>query len=299
MGANPVIANSNHQTTNPKSSIFMNTSLYRLIPRRLTSSLMYRLSRIEMPWLKNTIIRHYMRLTGANTSFALEKNPYAYQSLNAFFTRALAEGERPIDASPDHIASPVDGRCAIWQTLEQKSLLQAKSIRYTVDELLGEHELADYYRNGETATLYLAPDDYHRIHMPCDGELVGMRFCPGDKHSVALGLLDKIPNIFAGNERVVAWFETEFGTMTLVLVGALNVSSIETVWHGVVHHNPQGNTYHYTGQSRRFGKGEEIARFNLGSTVILFFPQGRIAWDAATLADQKKILMGQKIAKRC
>lgn len=277
----------------------MKTSLYRLIPRRLASHLMYRLARIETPWLKNTIIRHYMRITGADTRFAREKNPYAYPTLNAFFTRALADGIRPVDANPDHIASPVDGRCAIWQTLDHNTLLQAKNISYTADELLGSADLARHYTHGETATLYLAPDDYHRIHMPCDGQLLGMRFCPGDKHSVALALLDKIPNIFAGNERVVAWFATDFGLMTLVLVGALNVSSIETVWHGVVRHNPQNNTYDYQNANRHYRKGDEIARFNLGSTVILFFPQGRIAWDAAALADQKKILMGQKIGQRC
>lgn len=275
----------------------MKTSLYTLIPRRLTSKVMYHLARIKTPWLKNLIIRAYMRITRANTAFAAKKNPYAYTSLNDFFTRALAEGTRPIDTDASSVSSPVDGRCAVWQTMHAQTLLQAKNIIYSAEELLGDATLAAHYTHGETATLYLAPDDYHRIHMPCDGTLLGMRFCPGDKHSVALSLLNKIPNIFAGNERVVAWFDTEFGVMTMVFVGALNVSSIETVWHGVVH-NHTNNTYDYADTPRHFQKGEEIARFNLGSTVILFFPPNSIRWDEEALRDQRKILMGQKIATR-
>lgn len=275
----------------------MNISLYKLIPRRLTSKVMHYLSRIETPWIKNFIIRTYMRITGANTAFAAEKDPYAYISLNDFFTRALAEGARPLDMDNDAVVSPVDGRCAVWQTMDERTLFQAKSITYCADELLADSALAAHYYNGETATLYLAPDDYHRIHMPCDGQLLGMRFCPGDKHSVAIGLLDKIPNIFAGNERVVAWFDTSFGLMTMVFVGALNVSSIETVWHGIVH-NSADNHYDYSATPRRFAKGEEIARFNLGSTVILFFPAGHIVWQENAFHDHQKIHMGQKIASR-
>lgn len=275
----------------------MNTKLYSLIPRRLTSKAMYYLARITVPWLKNPIIRLYMHITGADTSFARKKNPYAYSSLNDFFTRELAEGERPLNTDKDTLVSPVDGRCAVWETMNDHTVLQAKNITYTIDELLGDTTLAEQYKNGATATLYLAPDDYHRIHMPCNGTLLGMRFCPGDKHSVALSLLNKIPNIFAGNERVVAWFDTEFGLMTLVLVGALNVSSIETVWHGVVHNNTN-NDYDYSATPRHFAKGDEIARFNLGSTVILFFPANRIIWQEDALRDHRKILMGQKIARR-
>ena len=275
----------------------MKTALYHLIPRRLTSKAMYHLARIQTPWLKNFIIRSYMRITGADTAFAAEKNPYAYASLNDFFTRALADGARPLDNDRQSIVSPVDGRCAIWQTLEAGTLLQAKNITYTADELLADSALAAHYIHVETATLYLAPDDYHRIHMPCDGTLLGMRFCPGDKHSVALALLDKIPNIFAGNERAVCWFATDFGIMTLVLVGALNVSSIETVWHGVLSKQADNN-YDYRDTPRHFKKGEEIARFNLGSTVILFFPPNSIAWENDALAEQRKIHMGQKIASR-
>ena len=275
----------------------MNTALYSLIPRRITTKIMFFISKIENPWIKNIIIYLYIFFTKADTSFAKIKNPYDYNTLNDFFTRSLAENVRPVDTNNKVLSSPVDGRCATWQKISHHTVLQAKNINYSAEELLGDTALAQHYINGETATLYLAPDDYHRIHMPYDGTLLGMRFCPGDKHSVALKLLDKIPNIFAGNERVILWFNTDFGLMTLVLVGALNVSSIETIWHGIVR-NQTINTYDYSSKPHHFAKGEEIARFNLGSTVILFFPENTITWDIDALRDHHKILMGQKIATR-
>ena len=133
--------------------------------------------------------------------------------------------------------------------------------------------------------------------MPCDGQLLAMRFCPGDKHSVALPLLDKIPGIFAGNERVACLFETPFGKMALVMVGALNVSSIETVWHGVVLNRDNHNVYDYRADNLRYPKGAEIGRFNLGSTVILFFENSVIGWERAALNDERKIHMGETIAE--
>ena len=258
---------------------------------------MRRLSHITHPKLKNHIISIYMRLTGADTSFAEEKDPHAYDSLHAFFTRGLADGARPIDENPMHIVSPVDGRCAIHENLRESTMLQAKDIAYSAAELLGSEEWAASFINGSTATLYLAPDDYHRIHMPCDGTLTAMRFCPGDKHSVAISLLDKIPNIFAGNERVVCLFDTEFGRMALVMVGALNVSSINTVWHGDVINMPN-NSYVYADQPPMFRKGEEIGRFNLGSTVILLFEANRVCWSNSLINQMDKINMGEMIATR-
>ena len=276
----------------------MNIHLYVLIPRRLTSALMHRLARIEKPrWLKNRIIAAYCRLTGADTDFAAEKNPYAYRSLNDFFTRSLADGARPVAPENSAITSPVDGRCAIYGSVDADTILQAKGLPYHVTTLLGSGEWAAYFAAGSSATLYLAPDDYHRIHMPCDGQLLAMRFCPGDKHSVALPLLDKIPGLFAGNERAVCLFATPFGKMALVMVGALNVSSIETVWHGAVLDRGSKNDYDYRSAGLRYKKGTEIGRFNLGSTVILFFENSVIAWKRAALDDARKIRMGETIAE--
>ncbi|UJF25113.1 archaetidylserine decarboxylase [Suttonella sp. R2A3] len=273
----------------------MNKALYTLIPRRLMSQLMFRLARIEQPQIKNAIIKSYMRITGARTDFAAEKDPLSYHSLNDFFTRALADGARPIDDNPGHIISPVDGRCAIHEQLSAETLLQAKGMPYSLAALLGSEDWAQPFIGGSAATLYLAPDDYHRIHMPYPGTLQAMRFCPGDKHSVALSLLDKIPNIFAGNERAVCLFNTDLGKMAVVMVGALNVSSISTVWHGDVL-NAADNTYDYREQTLSFNKGEEIGRFNLGSTVILLFEPQAIDWANDKLECGEKIYMGEAIA---
>lgn len=272
----------------------MNTKLYHLIPRRLLTRVFYLLSRIETTWCKNLLIRIYQRVTGAKTDFAKEKDPLAYPSLNAFFTRELAENARVIEKEVKTLVSPVDGRCAIYQTLEQNTLLQAKGISYTADALLADASLATQFYNGETATLYLAPDDYHRIHAPMDCTLRAMRFCPGDKHSVALPLLSKIPNIFAGNERLVLEFDTAIGKMVMVWVGALNVASISTIWHGELRH--QADNYYVYNTPMSFKKGEELGQFNLGSTVILFFEANTIRWEESALNAQRKLLMGEKIA---
>ena len=256
----------------------MNIHLYTLIPRRLSSAVMYRLARVKTRFLKNAIIR-------------------AYATLNDFFTRALAAGARPIDADNAAIVSPVDGRCAHYGAVQDGMTLQAKGLPYSVEALLGSREWADAFAGGSTATLYLAPDDYHRIHMPCDGRLLAMRFCPGDIHSVSLSLLDRIPGIFSGNERAVCLFETPFGRMALVMVGALNVSSIETVWQGELHDRGSRNLYDYGTEDRRFAKGAEIGRFNLGSTVILFFEKDVLGWKRDVLERAAKIRMGEAIAE--
>ncbi len=271
----------------------MNYAFYKRLPRKWLSQQMYRLARIRNRPVKNTIIWLYQKITNAKTDFAKEKNPYHYRDLNDFFTRELADGARPVDPSPDALISPVDGRCAICGRIEEGQLFQAKQQRYSLEALLNSAKYAQTLKDGSTVTLYLAPDDYHRIHMPCAGQLTAMSFCPGDKHSVALDLLEKIPNLFAGNERLVCHFETEFGRMAMVMVGAMNVSSIETVWHGELH-TAENNHYTYD-PALSFAKGEEIARFNLGSTVILCFEKDAIELDSALLESGEKIRMGERI----
>lgn len=273
----------------------MRLGVYRLIPRALCSRLFYFISRIELTWIKNCIIWIYCKITGAKTDFAAEKNPYSYRSLNDFFTRALADGARSIDEEEKVLVSPVDGRCAVYGNIENGRLFQAKTRDYSLAALLNSQRFADCFQNGKTLTLYLAPDDYHRIHMPCDGRLVMMSFCPGDRHSVALDLLEKIPNIFAANERLVLHFETDFGAMALVMVGALNVSSIETPWSGALY--DQGDNFYSYDPPLFFKKGQEIGRFNLGSTVILCFPENALDFLNDKLATGDKIKMGEKIAE--
>lgn len=269
----------------------MNQKIYFLLPRRALTRIMFFLARIRIKWIKNALIFIYMRITGARTDFAIENNPYAYPDLDAFFTRAIRPELRPIEAN---IVSPVDGRCAIYGRIEEGQMLQAKGMNYRLEALLGGEDWAQSFSEGQTATLYLAPDDYHRIHMPCDGRLLAMRYCPGDVHSVGLKWLNHIPHLFASNERLICLFETEYGLMAMVLVGALNVASIETVWQGAVR-SKEKRHYHYQDQDKRFQKGEEIAQFHLGSTVILLWQKDQIHWREALL-DGQKIQMGQTLA---
>lgn len=271
----------------------MNLALYKLIPRALLTKAFYHLARIETPLLKNAIIWTYQKITGADTAFAVEKNPYRYRSLNDFFTRALAAGERSIDEEPQAFISPVDGRCAVFGSIEAGQLHQAKTRQYSLAALLNSAKYAEAFEGGSSVTLYLAPDDYHRIHMPCDARLTAMSFCPGDKHSVAIDLLEHIPNLFAGNERLVCHFDTEFGAMALIMVGALNVSSIETVWHGEL--RDSGDNHYRYSPAKTFKKGEEIGRFNLGSTVILCCSEDMIDFNNPKLGNGNKIRMGEAI----
>lgn len=270
--------------------------LYRLLPKRFLTALMFRLARIRWRPLKNLIIRAYVAITGARTDFSPEKNPLNYPSLNAFFTRPLAPDARPLAA--DGLLSPVDGRCAVYGPLEHGSVLQAKGSYYSLAQLLGSPRAAERFAGGSTATLYLAPDDYHRIHAPCAARLRAMHFIPGRRESVGLRWLAKIPGLFAQNERLVCFFESpDWGEFALVWVGALNVSSIATRWSGTLQDEGDGNYYDYERFNLHFERGEELGRFNLGSTVILCFQAGRLYWDE-TLLDGRKIRQGQTIGHR-
>ena len=271
----------------------MNLTLYKLLPKRLTSWLMYKLARIEWPPLKNLIIRGYIHCTKANTDFSPEKNPLNYQSLNDFFTRPLIKELRPLETG---FVSPVDGRCAIWGEVNHRTVMQAKNISYSLAELLASNGWAELFDGGSQATIYLAPDDYHRIHAPCDCRLLAMHFVSGAKHSVALPLLGQIPRIFAANERLVCLFDSEeFGQFAMVWVGALNVSSISTRWAGEMRRQ-RNNHYDYRNYAMNFARGEELGQFNLGSTVILLLQRDKIQWDGARL-DGRKILLGQSLGR--
>jgi phosphatidylserine decarboxylase len=203
---------------------------------------------------------------------AVNPDRFAYESLNAFFTRALKPECRPFDNNPENWLSPVDGAVSQARNIEQGRIFQAKNHDYSLLELVGgDTEMASRFNNGIFATLYLSPSDYHRIHMPVTGRLKRMIYVPGRLFSVAPFTVNHIPGLFARNERCVCYFETEQGPMAMVLVGAINVSAIETVWHGLV-----------TGKKMHTGifdypdkkevvlhRGEEMGRFNLGSTVIV------------------------------
>lgn len=222
-----------------------------------------------------------------------------YYSFNAFFTRELLETARPIAEAEDTLACPVDGQISQIGKIEQGSIIQAKGHRYTVENLLaGDSVLAEIFQYGQFATLYLSPRDYHRIHMPVDGELEHMTYVPGKLFAVSNSATRSIDQLFASNERVITVFSSRIGKVAVVLVGALFVGSMETVWAGQI--TPTRNRCLYR-QSYESGqvtlkKGQELGRFNMGSTVILLFEEGEMAWDEE-LAEASPILMGQELGR--
>jgi len=252
-----------------------------LLPQHAIARVVHALARAQAPWLKNAMIGAFVRAYGVDMSEAAIEDPTAYPSFNAFFTRALAPGVRPGADAHDVLACPVDGAVSQAGTADGERLLQAKGHTYTLSALLaGDAELAASFCDGAFATLYLAPRDYHRIHMPIAGKLVQMVYVPGDLYSVNAATERAIPGLFARNERVICIFDTAAGPMAVVLVGALIVGSIETVWHGEVRATPRRITrwrYDHVPMER----GAELGRFNVGSTVIVLFARGRVHWNEA------------------
>ncbi|MBV1774340.1 phosphatidylserine decarboxylase [Burkholderiaceae bacterium DAT-1] len=219
-------------------------------------------------------IRRFIQQYNVNMAEAAHPDPAYYGSFNEFFTRPLKEGARPIAESP--WVCPVDGAISQLGKIEGDQIFQAKGHQYSTQALLGgDAATAKRYENGQFATIYLSPRDYHRIHMPCDGTLTKMIYVPGDLFSVNPATARGVPGLFARNERVVCLFDTAYGPMALVLVGATIVGSMATTWHGVVNPPRPGEIreWDYTGKGINLKKGEEMGRFLLGSTVVLCFPE--------------------------
>lgn len=251
--------------------------LQHLLPQALVSRVVYRVARSEARWLKDPLVRWFAKSYGVDLDEAENPDPAAYPTFNAFFTRELKSGARPIAPGATTVVSPVDGRLTEFGYAKSGQLLQAKGFEYALEELIGEGPVdARLFANGAFATIYLAPHDYHRVHMPLAAKLTATRYIPGRRFSVNAATTCGIKNLFCRNERVVCWFETERGPMVLVLVGALNVSSISTVNRGEIPSGPP--RYWLEDPPVELAKGDEIGRFNLGSTVVLLFPDGNVEW---------------------
>ncbi len=274
--------------------------LQRVLPQHLLSLLMYRLARIEWAPLKNLMIRTYVRLVGVDLSAAAQPEPTAYPHLNAVFTRALRPDARPLDPDPRAVLSPVDGTVSQLGTITDGRIIQAKGLDYSVRDLLGGRGEAHHlFDGGRFATIYLSPRDYHRIHMPLAGELAEMTYFGGRLFSVNQATAAAVSELFARNERVLCLFGTDLGPLAVVLVGAIFVGGIETVWEGEVTPALPGlrsRRWHYTGAAARvhLDRGAEMGRFNLGSTVILLFPADTLTWDPA-LMPGRTVRLGQRI----
>jgi phosphatidylserine decarboxylase len=270
------------------------------MPGHLLSLLMWRLTRVRHTGFKNRFIDWFIGRFGIDMSQALESDPHAYPDFNSFFTRELKPGLRPLAADATEIACPVDGTVSQIGAIAEGRLFQAKGHDFSLLQLVGGHEpWAEPFRDGRYTTIYLSPKDYHRIHMPVEGTLRSMVHVPGRLFSVNPATTRAVPGLFARNERVIAFFDTVCGPMAVVMVGAVFVGGIETVWHGMVT-PPAGRIvrpWNYSGEKARvFRKGEEIGRFNMGSTVVLLFGNDAVRWDA-TLGHQAPVLMGQRLGR--
>ena len=275
-------------------------ALQHVLPQHAISRLIHAAARSQTPWFKNLFIREFSRLFRPDLSDALQTDPYAYDSFNAFFTRALRPDARPLPADPAALACPVDGTISEIGEIDNDRLLQAKGRHYTLDALLaGRQDWIERFRHGRFATIYLAPYNYHRIHMPCDGDLRDAWFVPGRLFSVNRVTADGVANLFARNERVNVFFEQDGFCHGLVMVGALNVGSIETIWHGeVAPRRPRTLTrLSLQGIETRMQRGDEMGRFNMGSTVILLFPKDSIRWREG-LKSGDIVRMGEAIGER-
>ncbi|MFO7285994.1 MAG: archaetidylserine decarboxylase [Gammaproteobacteria bacterium] len=267
--------------------------LQHVLPQALVSRAVYKIARSEARWIKNPLSRWFARHYGVDLAEAAEPDPTAYPTFNAFFTRPLKPGARKIAPGETTIVSPVDGRLTEFGYARSGTLLQAKGFAYALEELIGEGPVdSRAFENGAYATIYLAPYDYHRVHMPLAGTLTATRYVPGRRFSVNAATTCGIRRLFCRNERVVCWFDTAYGPMVLVLVGALNVSSISTVSRGEI----ESGAPRYWPESLVLAKGAEIGRFNLGSTVVLLFPEGRVEW-AAELRSGEKLELGRAIGR--
>jgi phosphatidylserine decarboxylase len=253
--------------------------LQHLLPQHRLSRLVLSATRVRTRWFKNLLTRAFLALFAVDMTDAIEVDPYRYASFNEFFTRALRPEARPIAAGAAEIASPVDGTVSECGRIERDSLLQAKGRRYALAELLAQQAWARHFEDGFFATLYLAPYNYHRIHMPLRGRLIDTVFVPGRLFSVNSVTAQHVPRLFVRNERVLTLFEGDFGHFAVVLVGALNVGSIATVWAGDITPAARRAVTHIPATDVLLGKGTELGRFNMGSTVILLFEANRVRWN--------------------
>jgi phosphatidylserine decarboxylase len=258
---------------------------------------MSKLTHCENTAWKNAFIKLIIRFYGVNMDEAKYQNIDDYPSFNHFFTRELKNGVRPLATAANAIACPADGAVSQAGPIEGGKIFQAKGHSYTALELLGgDTERAKAFENGSFATIYLSPKDYHRLHMPLTGRLREMVHIPGRLFSVNNTTVSAVPNLFARNERVACIFDTEAGPMALVLVGAIFVSSVETVWHGVVTPPTINETrnWQYQADAPVLEKGAEMGRFNMGSTIIVLFGKDQTAWLDDFVAN-KPVKLGEQI----
>lgn len=260
-----------------KDSLFI--ILQHLIPQHLLSRCIGKLAQCETPWIKNPLIKAFISKYNVNMAESLTEDIREFSSFNDFFCRELKPGLRSINTEKNSICSPADGTISQLGKITNGRIFQAKGQHFSVEELLADTDsYSEQFKNGRFVTIYLSPKDYHRVHMPVSGTLIQSTHVPGKLFSVNPTTCENVPRLFARNERLVCIFNTEHGPMALVLVGAMIVASIETIWAGQV--SPAGKTVTKLSfdKSIHLKKGEEMGRFKLGSTAILLLPDQVMEW---------------------
>lgn len=267
-----------------------------LLPHHLLSRFVGFFAESEAPFIRKPLMKFFLNRFGIDLSEAVHETIDGYRTFNDFFTRALKPDARTIEGDPSDWVSPVDACISQFGTIEKGQLIQAKGKAFSLSALLGgDTQTASHYQQGEFATLYLSPKDYHRIHMPQKAKLLKTTFVPGKLFSVNPLTADNVSNLFARNERLVCEFESDQGRFIMVLVGAMIVASIETTWSGIVAPFQRKIIQQQLAtDALDFEKGEEMGRFRLGSTVIMVFEPNALTWDDSIKKDAN-VKMGQRL----
>ena len=274
---------------NLKKNLFIQAQ--KVVPQQKLSRVVGKVAASENPILKNIVIQAFKAQYGIDMSIAEQSNALKFKSFNEFFTRSLKAGVREIDTNANSVVSPADGAISQLGKIEDGDIFQAKGQSFSVEKLIGDPQLAEPFKNGEFATVYLSPKDYHRVHMPYAGTLTETLYIPGELFSVNQTTAENIPGLFARNERMVCLFDTDLGRMAVVLVGAMIVAGIETVATGKVKPTGRLELNHH---DMKLEKGDELGRFYLGSTAVVLFEQDKMQWDAAFKANSV-VVMGEAL----
>ena len=261
------------------ASLFV--ALQYLLPKHLLTAMIWRLARVRHVATKNFLISRFVTMFDVDVDDVKETVPDDFETFNAFFIRELEDGARPIDADPEHLVSPVDGTVSVADEIRGDSIIQAKGIDYSLNDLLAtDLDAASAFVGGHFATIYLAPYNYHRVHAALGGELVSATYIPGDLFSVNEATVARVPGLLHRNERLVMHFQSPLGPTALIFVGALNVGSISTPWTGEIRPRKTGvaEALGLQGHDTRIEKGSLLGWFNMGSTVIVLMPPGTCRW---------------------
>ncbi len=277
--------------TNLKKKIFIQAQ--RVVPQQKLSRVVGKVAASENPLLKNIVIQAFKAKYGIDMSIAEQQNALKFKSFNEFFTRSLKDGVRIIDSNTASVVSPADGAISQLGKINEGDIFQAKGQSFSVEKLIGDPQLAEPFKNGEFATVYLSPKDYHRVHMPYTGILTETLYIPGELFSVNQTTAENIPGLFARNERMVCLFDTDLGRMAVVLVGAMIVAGIETVATGKVKPTGRLELNHH---DLKLEKGAELGRFYLGSTAVILFEKDKMQWDTAFKANSF-VVMGEALGQ--